>query len=114
MHMGCQWASIVNSTEEEREIYSLYMVTFNELKAVRKVTAQAGQSAVVNKTSVELMPHENNFREIKRPKRLTYNDTTETAKKLTKPVPTSTAVKLQPKAVLTHISSHLSELLTWT
>jgi hypothetical protein len=30
-----------------------YMVTLNELKAVLKVSAQAGQSGAVNKTSVE-------------------------------------------------------------
>jgi hypothetical protein len=61
----CEWTFIVNSTEEEREnfckgldgkplfsaLYSLYTVTLNELKAVQKVTARAGQSAVVNDLS---------------------------------------------------------------
>jgi hypothetical protein len=34
-------------------LYGMYTVTLNELKAVLKVNAQAGQSCAVNKTSVE-------------------------------------------------------------
>jgi hypothetical protein len=59
--------SIVNSSEGNRAnsckavhgkplfsvVYGMYIVTLNELKAVLKVCAQAGQNGVVNITSVE-------------------------------------------------------------
>jgi hypothetical protein len=113
---GSEWTSDVNSTEEEREnfckgldgkplfstLYVLYTVTLNELKSVQKVTAQAGQSGIMNKSSVESTAHDDDFQEVRRPKRHTSNDTSQTAKKSTKPVPTSTAVKLPPKAMFTH------------
>jgi hypothetical protein len=44
---------------------------------------------------------QDDFQEVKRCKRQISNDTSETAKKSTKPVPTSAAVKLPPKVVLT-------------
>jgi hypothetical protein len=47
----------------------MYAVTLNELKAVLKVSAQAGQSDVVNKTSVESMARDDDFQEIKRHKK---------------------------------------------
>jgi hypothetical protein len=37
------------------DIYGMYAVTLNELKAILKVNAQAGQGVAVNKTSVESM-----------------------------------------------------------
>jgi hypothetical protein len=45
---------------------------------------------------------DDNFQEIKRSNRHISNGISETAKKSTKSVPTSAAVKLPPKAVLTH------------
>jgi hypothetical protein len=40
----------------------MYMVTLKELKAILKVSAQAGQSGVVNKTSVKSMAQDDSFR----------------------------------------------------
>jgi hypothetical protein len=76
----------------------MYTVTLNELKAVLKVSSQTGQSGAVNKTSAELTAQDDDFQEVKRPKRHISNNTSQTAKKSTKPVPTS--VKVPPKAVL--------------
>jgi hypothetical protein len=81
--------------------YGRYTVTLNELKAALKVSAQTGKSGAVNKTSVESMAQDDDFREVKRRKRETSNDTSHTTKKSLKLVPTSAAVKLPPKAVLT-------------
>jgi hypothetical protein len=39
----------------------MYAVTLNELKAVLKVSAQAEQSGVTNKTSVESSAHDIDF-----------------------------------------------------
>jgi hypothetical protein len=47
---------------------------------------------------------QDDFQEVKRCKRHVCNNTSQTAKKSTKPVPTSAAVKLPPKAVLTRNS----------
>jgi hypothetical protein len=58
------------------------------------------KGGAANKTSVESMA-QNDFQEVKRCKRHNSNDTSQTVKKSAKPVPTSTAVKLPPKAVLT-------------
>jgi hypothetical protein len=58
---------IANNAEEKRAnfskildgkplfsaVYGMYRVTLNELKAVLKMSAQAGRSGVVNETSVE-------------------------------------------------------------
>jgi hypothetical protein len=71
------------------------------MKAILKVSSHAGQSGVVSKTSLESTAQDN-FQEVKRNKRHISNNTWQTAKKSTKPVPTSTTVKLPPKAVLTH------------
>jgi hypothetical protein len=65
------------------------------------VSAQAGQSAAVNETSLESTAQDDDFREVKRRKRNVSNHTSQTAKKSNKPVPTCTAVKLSPKAVFT-------------
>jgi hypothetical protein len=43
----------------------MYMVTLNELKAVLKVSAQAGQSGAGNKTSMVSTTHDD-FQEVKR------------------------------------------------
>jgi hypothetical protein len=109
-----EWTSIVNSAEENREnickaldgklffsaLYGTYAVTLNKLKAILKVSAQEGQSGAVNKTSVESTAQDDDFQEIKRRKRHISNNALQTAKKLTKPVPTSAAVKMSPKALL--------------
>jgi hypothetical protein len=76
----------------------MYAITMNELKAVPKLSAQEGQSGTLNKTSVDSAAQDDDFHEVKRCKRHTSNNT---AKKLTKPVPTSAAVKMLPKSVLT-------------
>jgi hypothetical protein len=110
-----KWTSIMNSLEENRAafcktlggkllfsaLYSMYAVTLNELKAILKVSAQAGQSGAVNKSSVESTAQANDFQEVKGCKRHISNNASQTAKKSTKPVPTSAGVKLPPKAVLT-------------
>jgi hypothetical protein len=75
----------------------MYTVTWKELNAVLKVSAQARQNGVVNVTSVKSTAQDERFQEVKRCKRHTSNDTSQTAKKSTKPVPTSAAVKLPPK-----------------
>jgi hypothetical protein len=109
-----EWTSIVNSAKENTAnfckgldgkplfsaLYSMNTVTLNELKALQKVSAQTGQSSVVNKTSVESAAPDD-YHKVKRRKRHISNNTWQTAKKSTKPVPTSTAVKLPPKAVST-------------
>jgi hypothetical protein len=78
------------------------MVTQNELKVVLKVSAQAGQSGVADKTSVESRAKDDDFQEEKRRRRHISNDTLPGAKNSTKPVPITTAVKPPPKAVLTY------------
>jgi hypothetical protein len=83
----------------------MYIITLNELKAVLRVIAHAGQSGV-NKTSVESMA-EDNFREVKSRKRCSSDITSETAKKSTILVPKSTAVQLPTKAIIPR-----SELIT--
>jgi hypothetical protein len=85
----------------------MYTVTLNELKCVLKVSAKAGQNCVMNKTSVESATQDDDFQEVKRCKRNIFNYTSQSAKKSTKPVPTSAAVKLVSL-------SHPSELMTWT
>jgi hypothetical protein len=80
--------------------YWIYTVTLNELKAIQKVSIQAGQSGVVNKSSVESTAQDD-FQEVKRCKRNVSNNTSQSAKKSTKPVAASTAIKLPPKAVST-------------
>jgi hypothetical protein len=79
----------------------MYTVKLNELKAVIKVSARAGQNGAVNRISVESTAQDDDFQEVKRSKGHISNDTLKTAKKSTKPVPTSTDVKLPPKAMLT-------------
>jgi hypothetical protein len=75
----------------------MYMVTLNELKA----SSQARQSGAVNKTSVESTAQDYGFREVKRRKRHIFNNNSQPAKKSANPVPTSAAVSLPPKVMLT-------------
>jgi hypothetical protein len=110
-----EWTFTVNRTEENRAnackaldgkplfsvLYGMYAVKLTELRAVLKVSAEAGQSGAVNITSVESMAQDN-YQEVKRCKRHISNNTSQAAKKSTKPVPTTTAFKLPPRAVLTH------------
>jgi hypothetical protein len=77
------------------------MVKQNELKAVLKMNAQAGQCGAVNETSSEPTLQDDDFQEVKKRKRRTFDDTSQSPKKTTKTVPTSAAVKLGPKAVST-------------
>jgi hypothetical protein len=79
----------------------MYAVTLNELKGVLKMSVQEGQSGTVNKTSVESTAQDDDFQDVKRRIRHISNNASQTAKKSTKPVPTSAVVKLPPKAVLT-------------
>jgi hypothetical protein len=100
MHNGLnmessEWTSIVNSPEMKQA--NSYAVTLNEVK----MSAQAGQSGVVNKPSVESMVHDNDVQQVKRRKRHISNNTPEAAKKSTKPVTTSTILKLPHRAVFT-------------
>jgi hypothetical protein len=71
---------------------------------ILKVNPQAGQRGIVNNTSLESIV-QNDFHEIKRSKRHISNDTSQAAKKPTKPLPASPAIKLPSKAVLAHILS---------
>jgi hypothetical protein len=56
------------------------------MKAVSKVSAQAGQSGVVDKTSVESTAQDDDFQAVKRCKRHISNNTSQTAKNSTKPL----------------------------
>jgi hypothetical protein len=74
-----EWTAIVNRAEENRanisqvldgkplfsNLYGTYTVTLNELKAVLKVSAQAGQSGAANKPSVESRAQDD-FQEVNR------------------------------------------------
>jgi hypothetical protein len=81
------------SREHSSALYGKYEVTLNELKAVLKVSVQAGQSDAVNKTSVESTTHDADFQEVKRRKRLI----SQTAKKSTKPILTTGAENTLPE-----------------
>jgi hypothetical protein len=83
-----------------RAIYDIYTVTRNELKTVLNMSAQAGQSGVVNTSSVELTDQDD-FQKVKRRNRHISNYTSQIAKKSAKPVPASTAVNLPLRTVLT-------------
>lgn len=66
-----------------------------------KVSAEAGRSDVVDKTSVESTAQDDNFQKVRRRKGYVSNNALQTAKNLTKPPSTSAVVKLPQKAVLT-------------
>jgi hypothetical protein len=105
--------SIVNRVEENRANFctgvdgkplfralnGMYTVTLKETKGIIMVSARAGQSGAVNKTSVKSIAQDNDFQQVKRRKRHISKDTLQTAKKSNKQVPTSAADKLPPKAV---------------
>jgi hypothetical protein len=86
-----------------KALYGMCTATQNELKAVMKVSAETGQNFTLKKTSLESTTQDD-FQEIKRPKRLISNSTSQAAKQSTKRVPTSAAVSLPTKAVLTRTS----------
>jgi hypothetical protein len=110
-----EWTSALNSAERSRPNFckaldgkplfsalcGMYAVTLGEQKAVLKMSAQTGQRDAVNRTSVESTAQDDDFQDVKRHKRHISNNTSQTAKKSIKPVPTSVALKLPPKAVLT-------------
>jgi hypothetical protein len=77
-----------------------YTVTLHKLKAALKLSVQVGQRDIVNKTSVESTAQDDDFQEVKRSNRHISNNTLQTAKKSTKPVPTSASVNLRPKTML--------------
>jgi hypothetical protein len=79
----------------------MFTVTLNGLKAVLKMSAQAGQSGVVKKTSVGSVAQDDDFREENICMWHISNYTSQTTKKSTKLAPTSAGVKLPPKTVLT-------------
>jgi hypothetical protein len=84
-----EWVSILNRAEEKRAnfckvldgkplfstLYGKYMVILKDLKAVLKVNVLAGQSGIVNKTSVESTGQDEDFQEVNRPKRHISNNT---------------------------------------
>jgi hypothetical protein len=84
-----EWTIIVNSAEENRAnfckiivgkplfsaLYGMNTVTLNELKAVLEVSAQAGQSGGVNKSSVESTAQNDDSREVKTRKGRYSDDT---------------------------------------
>jgi hypothetical protein len=90
-------------------LYGMYIVMINELKAFLMVSAQAEQTGVMNKTSVEPMAQDDKFHEVKSRKRHISNDTSQTARRLTKSVPASTAVKLPPKSSVNSQLLHTSQ-----
>jgi hypothetical protein len=55
-------------------LYSMYIVTLNDLRAVLKVGAQAGRSRGVNEASVESTAQDD-FQEVKRHERRYSDDT---------------------------------------
>jgi hypothetical protein len=79
-----EWNSIANAAEDEGEqskllqnsrweagcslLYGMYTVTLNKLRAILKMSVQAGQSGVVNKSSVESTAQDDDFRGVKRSK----------------------------------------------
>jgi hypothetical protein len=112
MGKSSQWTTIVNSVEENRAkfckgldgkplfcaLYGMYMVKLTEMKAM---SAEAKHSGAVNKSSSEPTAQDDKFQEVKRHKRHDSNDNSKSAKKSTRTIPTSTDVKLPPKAVST-------------
>jgi hypothetical protein len=85
----------------------IYIVTLNELKAMIE---QAKHSGTANKTSSEPTAQDDEFREVKRRKRPNSNGNSQSAKKSTKTVPTSAAIKLPQKAASTR--NYLAPLRT--
>jgi hypothetical protein len=59
-----------------------------------------GKGGAVNKTSVESVAQNDDFQEVSRRKRHISNNTSQTAKKSTKPIPISEAVKMPSKTML--------------
>jgi hypothetical protein len=78
-------------------LYGLYAVRLNELKAVLKVSAQAGQRGVLKENTVESTAQDD-FQEVKRHKMQISNNTSHAAKKLTQPVLISAAAKAASKS----------------
>jgi hypothetical protein len=58
-------------------LYGTHTITLNDLKATLKVSAQAGQSGTVNKTSLESMAQDDDFHKGKRHKRHISNNTSQ-------------------------------------
>jgi hypothetical protein len=59
----------------------VYTLILNELKAVLKVSAQAGQGGAVSKTSLESAAQDDDFQEVRRRKVHISNNTAQRAEK---------------------------------
>jgi hypothetical protein len=115
MWESSEWTSIVSSAEENRAnfckilegnplfsaLYGIYTLTLNELKAVLKVNAQAGQCGAVTTTSLESAAHDDDLQEIKRYKRHISNNTSPIAEKSITSDTNSAVGKLPTKTVIT-------------
>jgi hypothetical protein len=91
-----QWSSIVSTAEENRQnfckalngknlfsaLYGTYTVALHELKDVLKASTSAGQS----KTPKSASTQEDNFKEARRCKRHSTNETAPTSKKAALPL----------------------------
>jgi hypothetical protein len=75
-------------------LYGIYKITLKELKFDLKLSANAGPSGGLIKSSLESTAPDDNFQEVKRHKRHNSNNIRQTAKKSTKPVPIFVTVKL--------------------
>jgi hypothetical protein len=75
----------------------MWVVTFNELKAVLKVSARYSKQNLIG-----INGPGRRLPKVKSCKRNISNNTSQTSKKSTKSVPTFAAVKMPPKAVITH------------
>jgi hypothetical protein len=69
-------------------LYGMYTV-LNELRAVLKLSAYAEQSVTVNKTSVELVAEDDDFREVKKCKRHNSNNASQAAQAVSRSSVTS-------------------------
>jgi hypothetical protein len=108
---GANFRKVIDGKPLLSALYGMHTVTLSELKAVLKVSAQAGQSSVVNKTSVESAAQNDDFQEVRRRKRHHSNNISHTAKKSAKPAPICAADKMPTKQRQLVTSAHLSELL---
>jgi hypothetical protein len=89
------FCKILDGISHFNALYCMCTLTLNELKAV---SARAKHSDAIDTTSSELMAQDD-FQEVPKRKRHNSSDTSQSAKKSTKPVPTSASVKRPPNPV---------------
>jgi hypothetical protein len=94
-------------------LYGMYAVTLNGLKAVLKVSPQAGQSDAANKTSVESKTQDDDFQEVKRRKRLISNKPRRQPRSRLNQSQRRSCPAVSEKSTNSQTSSHLSGLLKW-